>query len=39
MSFQIGETVGDYRLTGLLGKGGMGTVYRVQHLISDRVKP
>ena len=35
-TFQIGEVVGDYRITGLLGQGGMGAVYRVEHLISQR---
>lgn len=38
MGFNIGDTVGDYRVIGVLGAGGMGTVYKVQHLISDRVE-
>jgi serine/threonine-protein kinase len=38
MGFNIGDTVGDYRVTGILGAGGMGTVYKVQHLISDRIE-
>jgi serine/threonine-protein kinase len=38
MGFNIGDTVGDYRVTGVLGAGGMGTVYKVQHLISDRIE-
>lgn len=38
MGFNIGDTVGDYRVTGILGAGGMGTVYKVQHLISDRTE-
>lgn len=38
MSFAIGDTIGDYRVTGQLGRGGMGAVYKVQHLISDRVE-
>lgn len=38
MSIKIGDTVGDYRVTGVLGAGGMGTVYEVRHLISDRTE-
>ena len=36
MALQIGDTVGDYRITGLLGRGGMGRVYRVRSLLTDR---
>jgi serine/threonine-protein kinase len=36
MSFEPGETVGDYQIRGLLGAGGMGNVYRVRNLITDR---
>ena len=36
MSFQIGDTVGDYQVTGVLGRGGMGRVFRVRHTISQR---
>lgn len=38
MSIKIGDTVGDYRVTGVLGAGGMGAVYEVRHLISDRTE-
>jgi eukaryotic-like serine/threonine-protein kinase len=34
----VGQTVGDYRVTGVIGEGGMGTVYKVRHLISDRIE-
>jgi len=37
MSFKIGEKVGDYEVIGILGAGGMGRVYKVKNLISDRV--
>jgi len=38
MSLRIGDTVGDYQITGVLGKGGMGEVFRVRNLISDRLE-
>ncbi len=38
MDFNVGDLVGDYRVIGALGAGGMGTVYKVQHVISDRVE-
>src|SRR5580658_10367647 len=37
MSFQIGDTVGDYQIIDLLGAGGMGKVYKVKNQISDRI--
>src|SRR5208283_4074494 len=37
MSFQIGDTVGDYQIIGVLGAGGMGKVYKVKNNISDRI--
>jgi eukaryotic-like serine/threonine-protein kinase len=36
MTFEIGETVGDYRILGTLGRGGMGAVYRVRNTLTDR---
>jgi serine/threonine-protein kinase len=36
--FQIGDTVGDYEVTGVLGRGGMGQVYKVRNRILDRIE-
>lgn len=36
--FQIGDTVGDYQVIGVLGRGGMGKVFQVRNRLSDRVE-
>jgi serine/threonine protein kinase len=36
MSFQTGDTIADYQILGILGRGGMGAVYRVQNLLTGR---
>jgi serine/threonine-protein kinase len=36
MPIQIGDILGDYQVIGVLGRGGMGKVYRVRSLVSDR---
>jgi serine/threonine-protein kinase len=38
MRLEPGEIVGDYEVIGLLAHGGMGSVYKVRSLISDRVE-
>jgi eukaryotic-like serine/threonine-protein kinase len=38
MAFEIGQRVGDYEILQMLGAGGMGHVYRVRNVISDRVE-
>ena len=37
MNFQIGDTIGDYQIVDVLGRGGMGKLFRVRNLISERV--
>src|SRR5579862_7439822 len=36
MSIEIGSTIGDYQVLGVLGQGGMGAVYRVRNVLSHR---
>jgi serine/threonine-protein kinase len=38
MAFQPGQLAGDYEVLDVLGKGGMGHVYRVRNVISDRIE-
>lgn len=36
MTLDVGQTVGDYQILGILGRGGMGAVYRVRNTLTDR---
>jgi serine/threonine protein kinase len=36
MAFEPGQRIGDYEVVAKLGAGGLGVVYEVQHLISQR---
>ncbi len=38
MALQAGDKVGDYEIIGVLGRGGMGKVFRVRNVISDRIE-
>lgn len=38
MAFSCGDRIGDYEVLAPLGAGGMGSVYKVRHTISERVE-
>jgi len=38
IKLEVGQTVGDYEILSLLGRGGMGKVFKVRNLISDRIE-
>jgi len=37
-SFEVGSTIGDYRIISVIGRGGMGKVFKVRNLLSDRIE-
>ncbi|GEM_PF-676770 len=37
-NYKPGSVVGDYVVIGAIGTGGMGTVYKVQHVITQRIE-
>jgi len=38
MGFEVGQAFGDYSITALLGAGGIGQVYKVEHSITKRTE-
>jgi serine/threonine-protein kinase len=38
MAYNTGDRVGDYEIVNVLGAGGMGNVYKVRNVISERVE-
>ncbi len=36
--FDVGTTIGDYQIISVIGMGGMGKVFKVRNLLSDRVE-
>jgi serine/threonine protein kinase len=37
-SLEVGTTIGDYQIVSVIGRGGMGKVFKVRNVLSDRVE-
>ena len=37
-TIHVGDVVGEYRVTDIAGFGGMGTVYKIEHVITKRIE-
>ena len=37
-NLEVGATIGDYRIISVIGRGGMGKVFKVRNLLSDRIE-
>ena len=38
LAIKRGDTVGDYKVIDLAGSGGMGAVYKIEHVITRRIE-
>lgn len=38
MDFHVGQTFGDYTITGIVGAGGMGRIFKVEHNLTKRTE-